>query len=71
MVNTSKVAVGSAYSIKKIDAFYNLYIRIAHNDIREYSFTNLARAEYMWRIMIDYLEQKIKKETKISENKVN
>ena len=61
LVNTSKIAAGSASSIKKSGAFYNFSIRIAHDDIREYSFTNLARAEYMRRIMIDHLEQKIKK----------
>ncbi len=70
LVNTSKIAAGSASSIKKSGAFYNFSIRIAYDDIREYSFTNLARAEYMRRIMIDHLEQKIKKEAKISENKV-
>ena len=71
LVNTSKIAAGSASGIKKSGAFYNFSIRIAQDDIREYSFTNLARAEYMRRIMIDHLEQKIKKEFKISENKVN
>ena len=71
LLNTSKIAAGSASSIKKSCSFYNFSIRIANDDIREYSFTNLARAEYMRRIMIDHLEQKIKKETKISENKVN
>ena len=70
LVNTSKIAAGSASSIKKSGAFYNFSIRIAYDDIREYSFTNLARAEYMRRIMIDHLEQKIKKESIISENKV-
>ena len=71
LVNTSKIAAGSASSIKKNGAFYNFSIRIAYDDIREYSFTNLARAEYMRRIMIDHLEQKIKKESKNTENKVN
>ena len=70
LVNTSKIAAGSAPSIKKSGAFYNFFIRITHDDIREYSFTNIARAEYMRRIMIDHLKQKIKKETKTSKNKV-
>ena len=70
LLNTSKIAAGSASSIKKSGAFYNFSIRITDDDIREYSFTNLARAEYMRRIMIDHLEQKIKKEPKISKNKV-
>ena len=33
-------------------------------DIREYSFTDLGRAEYMRRIMIGHLEEKIKNESK-------
>ena len=70
LLNTSKIAAGSASSIKKSGAFYNFSIRITDDDIREYSFTNLARAEYMRRIMIDHLEQKIKKESQISKNKV-
>ena len=36
LVNTSKIAAGSASSIKKNGAFYNFSIRIAHDDIREY-----------------------------------
>jgi hypothetical protein len=64
LVNTKKVAAGSASSIKKSGAFYNFSIRITNDDIREYSFTDLARAEYMRRIMIGHLEEKIKKESK-------
>ena len=66
LLDTSKIAAGSASSIKKNGAFYNFSIRINHDDIREYSFTDLARAEYMRRVMIDHIEQKIKKESKIS-----
>jgi ATP-dependent Lon protease len=40
-------------------------IRVNNDDVREYSFTDLARAEYMRRIMIGHLEEKIKKETKV------
>ena len=69
LVNTSKITAGSASSIKKSGAFYNFSIRIAHDDIREYSFTNLARAEYMRRIMIDHLEQKIKKNLEFQKTK--
>ena len=64
LVNTSKIAAGSASSIKKTGAFYNFSIRVSQDDIREYSFTDLARAEYMRRIMIGHLEEKIKKESK-------
>ncbi len=62
LVNTSKIAAGSASSIKKEGAFYNFSIRLNYNDIREYSFTNLGRAEYMRRVMIGHIEEKIKRE---------
>ncbi len=64
LVNTKKVAAGSASSIKKSGAFYSFSIKIANDDIREYSFTDLARAQYMRTIMIGHLEEKIKNETK-------
>jgi hypothetical protein len=64
LVNTKKVAAGSASSIKKSGAFYSFSIKIANDDIREYSFTDLARAQYMRTIIIGHLEEKIKKETK-------
>ncbi len=66
LVNTNKIAAGSASSIKKNGAFYIFSIRMNHDDIREYSFTNLARAEYMRRIMIGHLEEKIRVEMKSS-----
>ena len=65
-ISTSKIAEGSASSIKKKGPFYNFSIRINNNDIREYSFTDLKRAEYMRRVMIGHLEEKIKKELKKS-----
>ena len=41
LVNTSKIAAGSASSIKKTGAFYNFSIKVSQDDIREYSFTDL------------------------------
>lgn len=64
LVSPSKIASGSASTIKKSGAFYNFSIRVDNDDIREYSFTNLARAEYMRRVMIGHLEEKIKNESK-------
>ena len=64
LVNTRKIASGSASNIKKTGAFYNFSIRITNDDVREYSFTDFARAEYMRRVMIGHLEEKIKNETK-------
>ena len=64
LVNPSKIAAGSASSVKKSGAFYSFSIRISHDDIREYSFTNRSRAIYMRRVMIGHLEEKIKKESK-------
>ena len=60
LVSPSKMASGSASTIKKSGAFYNFSIRVDNDDIREYSFTDLGRAEYMRRIMIWHLEEKIK-----------
>ena len=64
LVNPSKIAAGSASSVKKSGAFYSFSIRISHDDIREYSFTDRSRAIYMRRVMIGHLEEKIKKESK-------
>ena len=64
LVNTRKIASGSASNIKKTGAFYNFSIRITNDDVREYSFTDFARAEYMRRVMIGHLEEKIKNESK-------
>ena len=65
-VSTSKIAAGSASSIKKKGPFYNFSIKVNYDDTREYSFTDLKRAEYMRRVMIGHLEEKIKKELKKS-----
>ena len=62
LVNTSKIAAGSASSIKKSGAFYNFSIKINNDDVREYSFTNFEKAEYMRRVMIGHLKAKIEKE---------
>ena len=64
LVNPSKIAAGSASSVKQSGAFYSFSIRISHDDIREYSFTDRSRAIYMRRVMIGHLEEKIKKESK-------
>jgi hypothetical protein len=64
LVSPSKMASGSVSTIKKSGAFYNFSIRVSNDDIREYSFTDLGRAEYMRRIMIGHLEEKIKKSFK-------
>lgn len=64
LVNPSKIAAGSASNVKKSGAFYSFSIRVSHDDIREYSFTDRSRAIYMRRVMIGHLEEKIKKESK-------
>ena len=59
LVNTSKIAAGSASSIKKSGAFYSFSIRISNDDIREYSFTDRQRAENMRKILVSHLEHMI------------
>jgi hypothetical protein len=64
LVNTSKIASGSASPIKKSGAFYNFSIKLSNDDIREYSFTDRQRAENMRKILISHLEEKIKMDYK-------
>jgi len=64
LVNTSKIASGSASTIKKSGAFYNFSIKLNNDDIREYSFTDRQRAENMRKILISHLEEKIKMDYK-------
>ena len=62
LISQEKKANGSASNIKKVGAFYNFSIKISNDDIREYSFTNFERAEYMRRVMIGHLKAKIEKD---------
>ena len=62
LIDTERMANGSASNIKKVGAFYNFSIKINNDDIREYSFTNFEKAEYMRRVMIGHLKAKIEKE---------
>jgi len=64
LVNTSKIASGSASTIKKSGAFYNFSIMLSKDDVREYSFTDRQRAENMRKILISHLEEKIKMDYK-------
>ena len=64
LVNTSKIASGSASTIKKSGAFYNFSIKLSNDDIREYSFTDRQRAENMRKILISHLEQDIARKAK-------
>ena len=64
LVNTNKIASGSASTIKKSGAFYNFSIKLSNDDIREYSFTDRQRAENMRKILISHLEEKIKMDYK-------
>ena len=66
LVDPKRVANGSASSIVKNGAFYNFSIRLDNDDVREYSFTDRSRAEYMRKILISHLEQRIIKKLKRS-----
>ena len=67
MVDPGRIAVGCASQIKKSGPFYNFSIRVDNNDIREYSFTDLTRAQNMRNILIGHLEEKLKKNLKASD----
>ena len=62
LIDTERMANGSASNIQKVGAFYNFSIKINNDDIREYSFTNFEKAEYMRRVMIGHLKAKIEKD---------
>ena len=59
LVDPKRIALGSASNIVKKGAFYNFSIRLDAEDIREYSFTDRSRAEYMRKVLISHLEQRI------------
>ena len=61
LVNPQRIARGSASPIVKQGAFYTFSLRVEADDIREYSFTDRARAVHMREILISHLEQKIAK----------
>ena len=61
LVNPERIAKGSASPVTKQGAFYNFSIRLDSEDVREYSFTDRARAEKMRQILISHLAQKISK----------
>ena len=62
LISPERMANGSASNIEKVGAFYNFSIKINNEDVREYSFTNFEKAEYMRRVMIGHLKAKIEKE---------
>ncbi len=64
LVDSKRVAKGSASNIEKKGAFYVFSLRLDSNDIREYSFTDRSRAENMRKILISHLEQRIVKKSR-------
>ena len=61
LINPSRVAKGSASTTVKKGAFYIFSLKVGHDDIREYSFTDRQRAENMRKILISHLEYNIMK----------
>ena len=61
LVNPERIARGSASPVTKQGAFYIFSIRLDADDVREYSFTDRARAEKMRQILISHLAQRISK----------
>ena len=61
LLNPERIAKGSASTVTKQGAFYVFSLRLNADDVREYSFTDRARAVHMREILISHLEQKIVK----------
>lgn len=61
LVDTKRIAKGSASPVIKKGAFFVFSLRVENDDVREYSFTDRTRAEQMRQILISHLEQKIQR----------
>ena len=59
LADPKRIARGSASNIFKKGAFYTFSLTIDNEDIREYSFTDRARADTMREILMSHLEKKI------------
>ena len=66
LVDSKRVARGSASNVSKKGAFFVFSIRVKNYDIREYSFTDRGRAVQMREILISHLENRISKKIKKS-----
>ena len=64
LVDSKRVARGSASNVSKKGAFFVFSIRVNNDDIREYSFTHRDRAVQMREILISHLETRISKKIK-------
>ena len=64
LVDSKRVARGSASNVTKKGAFYVFSIRVENDDIREYSFTDRNRAVSMRQVLIGHIEQKLLQDTK-------
>ena len=63
-VDLQRISEGSASPITKAGAFYVFSLRVAGDDVREYSFTNRDRAVSMRSVLVSHLAQKMQLETK-------
>ena len=59
LADPKRIARGRASNIVKKGAFYTFSLTIDNEDIREYSFTDRARADTMREILMSHLEKKI------------
>jgi len=64
LMDPARVARGSASPIKMQGAFYVFSIRLAEDDIREYSFSDRRRAEHMRQVLIGHLEARIREQSR-------
>ncbi|MDC3169709.1 hypothetical protein OA871_01550 [Paracoccaceae bacterium] len=63
-VDLQRISEGSASPITKSGAFYIFSLRVARDDVREYSFSNRDRAVSMRSVLISHLTRKMQLETK-------
>ena len=63
-VDLQRISGGCASLVTKTGAFYEFSLRVAGDDVREYSFTNRDRAVSMRSVLVSHLAQKMSLETK-------
>ena len=63
-VDLQRISEGSASPITKAGAFYVFSLRVAGDDVREYSFTNRDRAVSMRSVLVSHLAQKMQLDAK-------
>lgn len=65
-IDPARVALATASNVTKRGAFYVFSLRVADDDIREYSFSDRDRATTMRKVLISHVENKLRNELRVA-----